>query len=187
VAKTAINPTNYDAIPAYVPGSGGKLVYAVIETPAQTRHKYAFEPKYGIMLLKQTLAEGLAWPYDYGFVPQTFADDGDPTDILVINDSPTFSGCLLEVRILGAILLKKNGVVNNRLVACLKRQSGVTLNTDAFERLRDVPKDTLDGIERFLVEYSAVEGNTIEFDGTCSRKSAFKMIEEDRKRRNKRD
>jgi inorganic pyrophosphatase len=62
----------------------------------------------------------------------------------------------------------------------------VTLNTDAFERLRDVPKDTLDGIERFLVEYSAVEGNTIEFDGTCSRKSAFKMIEEDRKRRNKR-
>ncbi len=187
MAKTAINPTNYDAIPAYVPGSGGKLAYAVIETPAQTRHKYAFEPKYGIMLLKQTLAEGLAWPYDYGFVPQTLADDGDPTDILVINDSPTFSGCLLEVRILGAILLKKNGVVNNRLVACLKRQSGVTLNTDAFERLRDVPKDTLDGIERFLVEYSAVEGNRIEFDGTCSRKSAFKMIEEDRKRRNKRD
>jgi len=184
VAKSSINPTNYDAIPTYA-DAGQTLVHAVIETPAQTRHKYAFEPKFGIMLLKMTLGEGLAWPYDYGFVPQTLADDGDPTDILVTNDTPTFPGCLLEVRILGAILLKKNGVVNNRLVACPKRQSGVTLKTDTYEKLKDVPKDTMDGIERFLVEYSEVEGNAIEFDGTCSRKKAFAMIDADRKRRKK--
>ncbi len=60
----------------------------MIETPAQTRHKDAFEPKYGIMMLKMTLAEGLAW----GFVPQTLGDDGDPVDVLVLNDAPTFSG-----------------------------------------------------------------------------------------------
>jgi inorganic pyrophosphatase len=177
-----INPTNFDAIPSYVPDAKGELVYAVIETPGQLRHKYAFEPKYGIMVLKQTLAEGLAWPYDYGFVPQTLADDGDPTDVLVLADVPTFSGCLLEVRILGAILLKKNGVVNNRLVACSKRQPGVTLTTDAYEKIKDIPKDTIEGIERFLVEYSAVEGNKIDFKGTCSRKKAFAMIDEDLQR-----
>jgi len=185
VAKPPINPTDYDAIPTYSPHGDGKLVHAVIETPAQTRHKYAFEPKYGIMVLKQTLAEGLAWPYDYGFIPQTLADDGDPTDVLVINDSPTFSGCLLEVRVLGAILLKKDGVVNDRVVACPKRQDGVTLTTDAYEKLKDVPKDTLDGIERFLVEYSEVEGNKIRFEGTCSRRKAFALIEAARKRRKK--
>ncbi len=185
MAKPSINPTNYDAIPTYVPHTGDKLVHAVIETPAQTRHKYAFEPTYGIMLLKMTLAEGLAWPYDYGFIPQTVAGDGDPTDVLVLNDSPTFSGCLLEVRILGAILLKKNGVVNNRVVACPKRRPGVALRTDSFEKLKDVPKDTLDGIVRFLVEYSEIEGNAIEFDGTCSRSEAFEIIERDRKRRKK--
>ena len=81
-------------IPAFVPDEKD-LAFAVIETPAQTRHKYAFEPKYGIMLLKMTLAEGLAWPYDYGFIPQTLGDDGDPVDVLVLNDAPTFSGCLL--------------------------------------------------------------------------------------------
>lgn len=182
MAKNQVNPTNYDAIPSYVKGKE-RLVHAVIETPAQTRHKYAFDPKFGIMLLKQTLAEGLAWPYDYGFVPQTLAEDGDPTDVLVISDSPTFSGCLIEVRILGAILLKKNGVVNNRLVACPKRQQGVTLKTDGFEKLKDVPKDMMDGIERFLIQYSEVEGNKIEFEGTCSRKKAFAMIDADRKRR----
>jgi inorganic pyrophosphatase len=184
VPKSEINPTNYDAIPAYA--ADGKLVHAVIETPAQTRHKYAFMPEFGIFLLKQTLAEGLTWPYDYGFVPQTLADDGDPTDILVISDTPSFVGCLMEVRILGAILLKKNGTVNNRLVACPKRQDGVTLKTDAYDRLGDVPKDMMTGIERFLVEYSEVEGNKIEFDGTCSRKKAFAMIDKDRKRRKKR-
>jgi inorganic pyrophosphatase len=182
MSKTKINPTNFDAIPTYVPKGASELVHAVIETPAQTRHKYAFEPKYGIMTLRQTLAEGLAWPYDYGFIPQTLADDGDPTDVLVISDVPTFSGCMLQVRIIGAILLKKNGVVNNRLVACPKRTPGVTLKTDGFEHLEDVPKDTLEGIERFLVEYSEIEGNTIELDETCSRKKALAMIDEDRKR-----
>ncbi len=185
MAKPSINPTNYDAIPAYAPHSGGKLVHAVIETPAQTRHKYAFVPEYGIMQIKMTLAEGLAWPYDYGFIPQTLADDGDPTDVLVISDSPTFSGCLLEVRILGAILLKKNGVVNDRVVACPKRQAGVALRSDSYEKLKDVPQDTLDGIVRFLVEYSEIEGNKIEFGGTCSRSEAFKIIEAGRKRRKK--
>jgi len=185
VSNQKINPTDYDAIPSYAENGKERLVNAIIETPGRIRHKYAFVPKYGIMMLKQTLAEGLTWPYDYGFVPQTLADDGDPTDIIVINDTPTFPGCLLEVRILGAVLIKKNGVVNNRLVACPKKQSGVTLKTDDYEKLSDVPKDLMDGIERFLVEYSAVEGNKIEYGGTCSRKEAFAMIEEDRKRRKK--
>ncbi|MBV8531715.1 MAG: inorganic diphosphatase [Candidatus Eremiobacteraeota bacterium] len=180
-----INPTNYDAIPTYANNSR-EHVHAVIETPAQIRHKFAFMPEFGIFMLKHTLAEGLAWPYDYGFIPQTLADDGDPTDVLVIHDTPTFPGCLLEVRVLGAILLKKNGTVNNRVVACPKKQSGVSLTTDRYEKLSDVPKEMMDGIERFLVEYSAVEGNKIELKGTCSRKEAHAMIEKDRKRRKKR-
>lgn len=172
-------------IPAFVPDEK-HLAFAVIETPAQTRHKYAFEPKYGIMRLKMTLAEGLAWPYDYGFVPQTLGDDGDPVDILVLNDAPTFSGCLLEVRMLGAVLLKKNGIENDRLVACPKRRPGVTLKTDSFDTLSDVPKDLMSGIERFLVDYSAEEGNEITFEGTASRKRALALIRKGRKRFRKR-
>src|SRR5580704_5483700 len=140
----AVNATDYDMIPAFVP-KGKDLVFAVIETPAGIRHKFAFEPKFGIMRLKMTLAEGLMWPYDYGFIPQTLGEDGDPVDVLVLNDAPTFSGCLLQVRMLGAVLLKKNGVENNRLVACPKRHKGVTLKTDAFDKLSDVPKDTMSG------------------------------------------
>jgi inorganic pyrophosphatase len=177
----SVNPTNYDMIPAFVPKEDG-LVFAVIETPAGIRHKFAFEPKYGIMRLKMTLAEGLMWPYDYGFIPQTLGDDGDGLDVLVLNDAPTFSGCLLDVRVIGGVLLEKNGVKNNRLVAFPRRRKGVALKTDAFDEIKDVPKAMLDGIERFLVEYSEEEGNEITFEGHCSRKDANKLIEQGRKK-----
>jgi inorganic pyrophosphatase len=172
-----VNPTNFDMIPTFVPKGKGDLVFAVIETPAGIRHKYAFEPEYGIMRLKFTLAEGLMWPYDYGFIPQTLGDDGDPVDVLVLNDAPTFSGCLLDVRVIGGILLEKNGVTNNRLVACPRRRPGVALKTDGFDQLGDVPKEMLAGVERFLVDYSEDEGNKITLEGQCSRKAAYKLIE----------
>lgn len=181
VAKSSVNPTNYDMIPAFVPHER-KLVHAVIETPAQTRHKYAFAPNYGIMQLRMTLAEGLMWPYDYGFVPQTLGDDGDPLDVLVLNDAPTFSGCLVAIRLLGGILLKKNGVENDRLVGCPKPCKGVTLKTDAFDDLGDVPEPLMKGIERFLIDYSAEEGNEIVFGGTCSRKHAYGLVRTGEKR-----
>ncbi len=178
--STAVNATNYDMIPTFVPKEK-ELVFAVIETPAGIRHKFAFEPEYGIMRLTMTLAEGLMWPYDYGFIPQTIGGDGDPIDVLVLNDAPTFSGCLLAVRVVGGILLEKNGVKNNRLVACPARRKGVALTTDAFDDLEDLPKDTVRGLERFLVEYSEEEGNKITLEGRCSRKDAYKLIERSHK------
>lgn len=172
----AVNPTNYDMIPTEVPKEK-HLVFAVVETPAGVRHKYAFDPEYGIMRLKMTLAEGLMWPYDYGFIPQTLGDDGDPIDVLILNDAPTFSGCLVAVRIIGGVLLKKNKVINNRLVACPPQRKGVSLKTDAFEDIKDVPEPMMRGIERFLSEYSEEEGNKISLDGQCSRKEAYRLIE----------
>ncbi len=180
-AHNGINPTNYDNIPSYPPDADDRVVYAIIETPALTRHKYAFEPRYGIMLLKHTLAEGLRWPYDYGFIPHTLADDGDPLDVLILNDEPTFSGCMLEARVLGAIRLAKNGIENDRIVACPTRKPGVSLTTDVFDDLDDLPKELQAGIERFLVEYSADEGNAIELKGKSSHKKALKLVDDARR------
>jgi inorganic pyrophosphatase len=175
-----INPTHFEAIPAFVPANGKAerhFVHAIVETPRDTRHKYAFEPKLGIFKLKQTLPEGMQWPYDYGFVPRTLAADGDPLDVLVLSTIPTFTGCLLEARVLGIVRLKKNGVENDRLIAAPPRQTGVSQPSDAFDDVKDVPKETIADICRFLVEYSEEEGNTIEFKDVRPRKKAMAAIE----------
>lgn len=174
----------YRNIPTFVPDNE-QLVHAVIETPMGTRHKFAFEPEYDAMLLRQTLAEGLTWPYDYGFVPQTLGEDGDPLDVLVLNDTPLFPGCVQQTRLIGVVLLQKDGEENDRLIACPQPTPGTALPVDSFQEIEDIPEAMLHGIVRFLIEYSAEEGHKINFKGTASKANAFDCVRTGRERYNK--
>jgi hypothetical protein len=75
----------------------------VIETPRGSRHKYAFDPELGALLMKKSLPEGMVFPFDFGFLPQTKGGDGDPLDALVLADGPIVSGCVVPSRIIGLI------------------------------------------------------------------------------------
>ncbi len=175
----SISPTRFDHIPIFP--AGGKdelLVHAIIETPARQRHKYAFVPDLGAFKLMTTLAEGLAWPYDYGFIPRTLAEDGDPLDILFLADQSTFPGCLVEARVIGIVHLKKNGDENDRILACAKKVKGIAQTTDAFDKIGDVPEENIRGLCRFLVEYSVEQGNEIDFKGVDGPKKAMAAIHE---------
>jgi inorganic pyrophosphatase len=151
-------------------------VNAVIETPRNQRHKYSYDDKTSLYRLSMLLAEGLQWPYDYGFIPRTLADDGDPLDILYLGEEPTFTGCLVSARVVGVVRLKKNGEENDRILGCPLHQDGMTQKSDAFHDVSDIPGDTIDSICRYLVEYSAAEGNDLQFKGADSRKAALKAI-----------
>jgi inorganic pyrophosphatase len=175
----AVNPSNYENIRAFPEETDPEkdfLVNMVVETPAGIRHKYAFDPQSGMFQLRTTIPEGLTWPYDYGFVPRTLGDDGDPLDILFLDDEPTFVGCLVQARLLGIVRLTKNGKENDRLVACAKRLHGVAQNTDPFEKIDDLPKPRIDSLCRFLVNYSEEQGNEIEFKGVDGRKKALQAV-----------
>jgi inorganic pyrophosphatase len=73
-----------------------ELIQVVIETPKGSRNKYAFDAEEKVFELKKVLPAGMAFPYDFGFVPSTKADDGDPVDVLVLMDEPAFAGCVLN-------------------------------------------------------------------------------------------
>ena len=75
----------------------------VIETPKGSRNKYAFDEKQKIFALKKVLPAGMAFPYDFGFIPSTIAEDGDPVDVLALMDEPGAVGCLLQCRVVGII------------------------------------------------------------------------------------
>ena len=98
-----------------------ELVRVVIETPKNSRNKYAFDPELNIFQLKRVLPAGMAFPYDFGFIPSTKGEDGDPLDVLVLMDEPAFAGCLLKCRLIGVIegeqSDKKTKVRNDRIIA----------------------------------------------------------------------
>ena len=78
-------------------------IQVIIETPKGSRNKYAFDVEQKIFELSKVLPAGMAFPYDFGFIPSTKAEDGDPTDVLVLMDEPAFPGCLLKCRVVGVI------------------------------------------------------------------------------------
>src|SRR5689334_13079142 len=81
----------------------GDCLMVVIETPKGSPNKLAFEPRYGAFVLKGVLPAGAVFPFDFGFVPSTRADDGDPLDVLVLMDAPVSPGCVVPSRLIGAI------------------------------------------------------------------------------------
>ena len=140
-------------------------VRVVIETPRGSRHKYAWNDELKAFELRSTLPSGMTWPYDYGFIPGTTGGDGDPLDILVLMDEPTFPGCILRARLIGAFVVEKNGERNDRYVGCLLPSQEASLSTDGYRTLEDLPQQLLAELENFLQMYSAQKGNDVRVAG----------------------
>jgi inorganic pyrophosphatase len=84
-------------------------ISVTIETPRGSRNKLKYEPAKKMFSLSKIMPEGMVFPYDFGFVPGTKAEDGDPLDVLVLTDEPLFPGCLVECTLVGVIeLVRKN-------------------------------------------------------------------------------
>src|SRR3954469_2798073 len=79
------------------------LLQVIIETPRLSRNKFAFDPEQQIFALKKVLPAGMSFPYDFGFLPSTRAEDGDPIDVLVLMDEPASPGVLVPSRLIGVI------------------------------------------------------------------------------------
>jgi inorganic pyrophosphatase len=134
------------------------LVQVVIETPKSSRNKYAFDAEQKIFELKKVLPAGMEFPYDFGFVPSTKAEDGDPVDVLVLMDEPAFPGCLLKCRPVGVIEgeqgKKKKRERNDRIVA-------IEQDNHSYARVRhikDLGKEFVEELEEFFVNYHSLTG-----------------------------
>jgi inorganic pyrophosphatase len=130
----------------------------VIETPRGSRNKLAFDAKLGVFTLKKVLAEGLVFPWDFGFVPSTKAGDGDPLDVLVLMDESSAPAVLVRARPIGILKAdqSEDGETeeNDRViaVACASQRW-----SDVRE-LEDLPGTIVEQIEHFFVTYNAEEG-----------------------------
>jgi inorganic pyrophosphatase len=160
---------------------GDKLLQVIIETPKGCRNKYSFDDEQKIFVLKAALPAGMVFPYDFGFLPRTLADDGDPIDVLVLMDEPAFVGCALMARLIGVIegeqTDKKHTVRNDRLVA-VADTAHMWANTKS---IKDLPKKALKEVEEFFVNYHELQGKKYKLLAVKGKKAALTLIEKARK------
>ena len=151
-------------------------IHAIIETPMGSRNKYSFNEEFGLFEFSRTLRAGMIWPCDFGFVPQTLAGDGDPLDVALLGQAPTFAGCLVRARVIGAIGLVKNGEENNRVLAV---PAHPTKDASRFDKITDLDQFStrhIREIEAFLSDYNTFEGHKIELTGWRNADAAWQMV-----------
>ncbi|MEQ9031693.1 MAG: inorganic diphosphatase, partial [Aggregatilineales bacterium] len=112
------------------------VVYAVVEVPKGSRNKYEYSKTAGVIKLDRVLYSPLHYPGDYGFIPQSYFEDGDPMDILVMMNAPTFPGCVIEARPLGMFKMIDRGEKDYKILAV----PATDPNFDEYHDLDDLPK-----------------------------------------------
>lgn len=159
-----------------------QLLRVVIETPKGSRNKFAFNAKERIFELKKVLPSGMAFPYDFGFVPSTLAGDGDPIDVLVLMDEPAFPGCALSCRPIGVIegeQIGKNDQKdrNDRIVAIEKDAH----SWEDVKTVSDLGKQFSKELEEFFVNYHRLIGKQYRILGLKGPEHARKIVKSGRR------
>jgi inorganic pyrophosphatase len=156
---------------------GDDTIRVVIETPKGSRNKYAFNAEEKIFELKKVLPAGMDFPFDFGFVPSTKAQDGDPVDVLVLMDEPAFPGCVLKCRIIGVIegvqAGKKGKERNDRIIAIAKQNH----SWSDIRHVDDLGKQFREELEQFFTNYHGLSGEEYKVIAMKGPSAASKCIE----------
>lgn len=153
-------------------------INVVIETPKGSRNKYNWDEEEKVFWLKKILPAGAVFPFDFGFIPATKGEDGDPIDVLVIMDEPAFPGCWLECRIIGALKAKQTErdgsvVQNDRFI-------GVSVLSHLYKGLKDIDalnSNLREEIQQFFISYNSLAGKIFKPEGWADKNEARTLIE----------
>lgn len=152
-------------------------ITAVIETKKGTSQKFDFDPLTGYFMLKKVMPLGEHFPFDFGYIPATIGEDGDPLDVVVISEFETFTGCAIKCRVIGAfkcIQTEFNGkeVRNDRFVAVPE----VSLQFATANKLDDLPKQMLTQLKEFFIHYNEQAGKKFKVIGQLGAEQAMRLI-----------
>jgi inorganic pyrophosphatase len=155
-----------------------ELVQVVIETPRGCRNKYKYDDELHVFRLNSVLPAGSAFPYDFGYVPGTMGDDGDPLDVLLLMDQPAFTGCVVQARLIGVIeaTQTEDGEVerNDRLVAVANDAHDYRDLTS----LKEMNTNLLSELEHFFTSYNQQRGREFKLIAHRGPSAAKKLLKE---------
>ena len=147
-------------------------ITAIIEIPSGSRNKYELDKKTGIMKLDRVLYSAVHYPGDYGLIPRTLHEDGDPLDVLVLVKEQTFPGCLVDVRPLGVLRMRDRGEPDDKVLAVALRDP---YYEETFD-IADIPRHVLTEVQYFFSTYKDLEGKRVQIEGWGKSEEAMKVI-----------
>jgi inorganic pyrophosphatase len=149
-----------------------------VEIPKGSRNKYEWDERLGGIRLDRFLFSSVVFPTDYGFFPNTLAEDGGPLDVMVCVSAPTFPGCIIPVKAIALFRMSADKGQDDK-VLCVPHEDP---NWNHMERLDDLPSQLRLEIEHFFSIYKEPEGKRVEVGGWYDRDEADAVIESSRRR-----
>ncbi len=151
-----------------------EVVTAVIEIPGGSRNKYELDKASGLFKLDRVLYSAVNYPSDYGLIPRTLHEDGDPLDVLVRINEPTFTGCLIDVRPIGVLMMLDKGEPDDKILAVPAHDP----HSEEFFDIADIAQHFLKEVEHFFQIYKDLEGKRVEILGWENSDVAMDVITE---------
>ena len=170
--------TSQGKLPAFDPETG--CVNAIVEAVRGSRNKFKFDPKHALFVHDNALPAGSTYPFDFGFIPSTRGEDGDPLDVLILMDEPAFVGAVVPCRLVGAIKAEQQDegaeapVRNDRLIGVARK----THTYAGVKELGDLPPTLVDEIEHFWVAYNEQRNRLFRPIGRIGSRAARRLVEQ---------
>lgn len=154
--------------------SAPRIVNAVIEIPQGSRQKYEIDKPSGLLKLDRVIYSSFYYPVNYGFIPQTYGEDKDPLDILVISSVSIQPLCLVQSKVIGVMQMIDGGDADDKIIAVANNDPGVNY----INNIEEMPKHFFNELRQFFEEYKKLENKTVSVNEFQDKATALKIIEE---------
>lgn len=149
-----------------------KLVNAVIEIPQGSRAKYEVDKATGLLKLDRVIYSSFHYPINYGFIPQTLGQDGDPLDILVFCSQSIQPLCLVEATVVGNMQMIDSGQVDDKIIAVASKDPSV----NHIKSIDELPPHFINELRNYFEQYKVLENKIVEIDNFQDAATAYKII-----------
>lgn len=153
-----------------------QIVNSIIEIPKGSKAKYELDKKSGLIRLDRVLFSAVHYPANYGFIPQTFCEDNDPLDILVICSIDVDPLCIIETKVLGVMHMVDDEMKDDKIIGVAKND--IALNY--INELSELPPHTMVELQRFFEDYKKLENKHVTVKNFLGKKEAYKIINDSR-------
>jgi len=148
------------------------IINVIIEIPRGSKNKYEIDKESGLIKLDRAMKSSQDYPFDYGFVPQSFWEDDDPLDVILLTTCPLHPGILVEARPVAVMWMTDGGDGDDKIIAVPKNDP----RFDHINDLQDVNKHTIKEIQHFFETYKSIEDKEVKVSGVDGREKALEVI-----------